>query len=82
MPDLRVRDVDRILQVRKHQTLRTEDLKKLRVAWSRTRAFVLTANHNPGLADLDKLDLQRRLQPRQRQLLLFEAATSARSGDV
>ncbi|WP_425615399.1 putative DNA modification/repair radical SAM protein [Anatilimnocola sp. NA78] len=82
VPGLGVRNVDRILQIRRYQNLRTEDMKKLRVAWNRTKAFVLTADHNPGLADLDKLDLSRRLQPRQTQLTLFDVATSALTGEV
>ncbi|WP_254511194.1 putative DNA modification/repair radical SAM protein [Anatilimnocola floriformis] len=82
VPGFGVRNVEKMLSVRRHHQLRTEDLRKLRVAWNRARAFVITADHNPALADLDKLDLARRTQPRQRQLLLFEAAESARSGEV
>lgn len=82
VPGLGVRNVERILQVRKHHRLAVADLKQLRVAWSRTKAFVLAADHNPGLAELDKLDLQRRLQPPQRQLLLFDTAQSALTGEV
>jgi putative DNA modification/repair radical SAM protein len=82
VPGLGVRNVDRILQVRAHQRLRIADLKKLRVAWNRAKAFLLTADNNPSVASLDRLALAQELEPRCRQLLLFESQDSARSGEV
>ncbi len=82
IPGIGVRNVDRILKIRRYKSLRTEDVKKLRVVWKRAKAFITTADHNPGLADLDKLDLGKRLQPATQQLLLFDAAGSAASGEV
>jgi predicted DNA-binding helix-hairpin-helix protein len=82
VPGLGVRNVDRILQVRVHQRLRIADLKKLRVAWNRAKAFLLTADSNPSVASLDRLALAQELEPRCRQLLLFESQDSARSGEV
>ena len=82
VPGFGVRNVEKMLLIRKHHQLQTVDLKKLRVAWNRARAFVITADHNPGLAELDRADLAARLQPKKQQLLLFEAADSARSGEV
>ncbi|WDQ15351.1 putative DNA modification/repair radical SAM protein [Rhodopirellula sp. P2] len=82
IPGIGVRSVDRILKIRKFQSLRSADLRKLRVAWKRTKWFVETADHNPGLASLDKLDLGERAKPPTTQLLLFDASTSAISGEV
>ncbi|MGB7347209.1 MAG: putative DNA modification/repair radical SAM protein [Pirellulaceae bacterium] len=82
IPGIGVRNVKRIVSLRKHKSLRSEDLRKLRVAWNRAKVFVLTADHNPGLADLDKLDLAQRVKPRSQQLMLFDAASSAASGEV
>ena len=82
IPGIGVRNVKRILNLRKHKSLRSEDLRKLRVAWNRAKVFVLTADHNPGLADLDKLDLAKRVKPKTQQLMLFDAASSAASGEV
>ena len=57
-------------------------MKKLRVAWNRAKVFVATSDHNPGLADLDKLDLKGKVKPKTEQLLLFDAASSAMTGEV
>ncbi len=73
VPGLGVRNVKRILQVRRHHPLRSDDLKKLRVAWNRAQVFLITADHNPALKALDQLDLARRLQTSERQLTLFDA---------
>jgi putative DNA modification/repair radical SAM protein len=82
IPGVGVRNVARILKVRRFQKLRVADLRKLRVSWSRTAPFVITADHNPALGWLDTANLKHRLRPRQRQLMLFEAASSAASGEV
>lgn len=41
-----------------------------------------TSDHNPGLEDLDKLDLGKRAKPASTQLMLFDAAESAITGEV
>tara|TARA_R110002049_G_scaffold305056_3_gene501163 strand:- start:120467 stop:121720 length:1254 start_codon:yes stop_codon:yes gene_type:complete len=82
VPGIGVRNVKRILSIRKHRCLRSADLRKLRVAWNRAKLFVLTADHNPGVKDLDSLDLKTKVTTKDTQLLLFDAAGSARSGEV
>ncbi len=82
IPGIGVRNVKRILQIRKYKGLRTDDLKKLRVAWNRAKVFVITADHNPALGDLDKLDLKKKVTPQTTQLMLFDAANSAANGEV
>lgn len=82
VPGIGVRSVDKLLRIRRYHKIATSDLKKLRIAWKRAKSFVLTTDHNPGLADLDKIDLAKKVQPASQQLMLFDAATSALSGEV
>jgi putative DNA modification/repair radical SAM protein len=82
IPGVGTRTVRSMLKIRRHKRLRVEDLKKLRVAWKRAEPFVVTADHNPGLSQLDSQHLSTKFKTRDRQLLLFEAAESARSGEV
>ncbi|MFG0289421.1 MAG: putative DNA modification/repair radical SAM protein [Rhodopirellula sp. JB044] len=82
IPGIGVRSVKRILAIRKHRNLRAADLRKLRVAWNRTKAFVLTADHNPSVHDLDRLDLKSKVTTKNQQLMLFDAAGSAITGEV
>jgi len=80
VPGLGRGSVTNILRIRRHHALRLEDLARLRVALQRTRAFVITADHNPGLALLDRMDLKRKVVPA--QLNLFETQASAISGQL
>lgn len=82
IPGVGARNVKRILKIRRYQSLRTEDLKKLRVAWNRAKYFVLTADHNSELLNLDKANLRAKAKPATKQLMLFDAAGSASSGEV
>ncbi|MEM6690045.1 MAG: putative DNA modification/repair radical SAM protein [Planctomycetota bacterium] len=82
IPGIGLRNVKRILASRRHHRLRTDDLQKLKVAWKRARAFVVTADHNPSLSDLDRTDLRKRVKTSDRQMMLFDAHASASSGEV
>jgi putative DNA modification/repair radical SAM protein len=82
IPGVGARSVKNILTLRRHRRLRIVDLKRLRVAWNRAAPFVVAADHNPSLKHLDELALRERFRPRERQLLLFDAAASAASGEV
>jgi putative DNA modification/repair radical SAM protein len=82
VPGIGARNVKRILEVRRFQVLRSEDLKKLRVAWNRAKYFVITADANADLANLDKANLQKKLKPASTQLMLFDTQTSAISGEI
>ncbi len=82
IPGIGARNVNRILEIRKYKLLRIEDLKKLRVAWNRAKFFVLTSDHNPDLTNLDRLDLRGKAKTQSTQLMLFDAATSALTGEV
>jgi putative DNA modification/repair radical SAM protein len=64
IPGVGARNVKRILSIRQYKDVRIDDLKKLRVAWNRTKFFVSTADHNPALGDLDRLALPEKAKPK------------------
>jgi putative DNA modification/repair radical SAM protein len=82
VPGFGVRNVERILQTRVYRRLRTDDLKKLRVTWVRSRFFVITADHNPDLLLIDDLNLNHQFQPKAQQLSLFDLDTSKLTGEL
>lgn len=72
IPGIGARTVSRILEIRQVRSLRVADLKRLRVAWNRAKAFVVTSDHNPGLKLLDRSSLRQTLEPQPKQLMLFD----------
>src|SRR5688572_1969340 len=82
IPGIGVRNVKRILSIRRFHEIRLEDLVKLRVSLTKCRPFVVVADHNPDALRVDRADLRDRVAPREQQLNLFDTATSARSGEV
>jgi putative DNA modification/repair radical SAM protein len=83
VPGLGVRNVERILSMRRHRALRLADLKTLRVPLRRTEPFVFTVDSVEAAAKhLDSTALDRLVRPRSQQLDLFETASSARSGEL
>ena len=81
IPGVGVRNVERMLAQRGQRRLAIADLKKMRVAWSRAAPFVIAADANPAAAGLDRAALPGKVKTRNRQLLLFEAADGAGSGE-
>lgn len=88
IPGFGVRNVTRIVQARRHSRLRIVDLKRLRVALTRARPFIITADHHPDSVLLDSPALRERVSqvvhrdaPSAAQLQLFSAETSARTGE-
>jgi putative DNA modification/repair radical SAM protein len=82
VPGIGARNVKRILSIRRHQRLRTDDLKKLRVAWKRAKSFVITEDHNPALSDLDRSDLKQLIAPKEKQLTFFDTFDAALKGEL
>jgi putative DNA modification/repair radical SAM protein len=80
VPGIGVRNVARILRMRRWHRLRTRDLVRLRVALGRALPFVVVADHFPGPLT-DALDLRRRVAAKE-QLDLFRVVESARSGEL
>lgn len=82
VPGLGVRNVDRILQARRHGKISLADLGRLRVPLRRCAPFLLTAdNYHRPARDLDHLALIDRVRPAQ-QLTLFEAGRAAATGQL
>ncbi len=82
VPGFGVRNVDRILAVRPYRRLRIEDLKKFRIAWNRSRFFIIASDHNPDALLIDGISLEERLNPKEKQLSLFDLTQTAQSGEI
>ena len=81
VPGVGVKAANKMVSSRRHRALRLDDLRRLGVVLKRARPFIVTADPNPSLQELDRLDLASRLRVPQ-QLSLFEAAGSARTGQL
>jgi putative DNA modification/repair radical SAM protein len=82
VPGLGVRNVNRILRIRRFHHVALEDLRKLRVPMQKVRPWVLTADFNPDALRVDRDDIRERIIRPDAQLDLFETATAARSGEL
>jgi putative DNA modification/repair radical SAM protein len=81
VPGFGVRNVKRILKVRRFRSLSLADLGKLRIPVKKAQYFVVTSDHNPAAKQIDSRMLPGHFT-RPRQLTLFEAADTARSGEL
>jgi putative DNA modification/repair radical SAM protein len=70
VPGLGARTVDRMIEARRHRTLRLDDLKRLTGALRRARPFIVTPDHRPTI-DMDSPALRARLAPQPKQMSLF-----------
>jgi putative DNA modification/repair radical SAM protein len=71
IPGIGVRNVERILKIRRHHRIRLQDLARLRITLSRAKWFITAADHNPDVFKLDAANLADRLKPRIVQPSLF-----------
>jgi putative DNA modification/repair radical SAM protein len=71
VPGLGVRNVDRILHIRRFGKIRLADLVKLRVSLKKVQPFLITADHNPSSLLLDSDRLRSLFLPKPQQLDLF-----------
>jgi predicted DNA-binding helix-hairpin-helix protein len=71
VPGLGVRNVDRILHIRRFGKIRLADLIRLRVQLKKVQPFLITADHNPSSLLLDSDRLRARFLPKPQQLDLF-----------
>lgn len=81
VPGLGVRNVERIVAIRRLQRLRLEDLAKLRVSVQRVRPFVICEGHNPDVHRLDADNLGERVMRPGTQLELFTSQVTASTGE-
>ncbi|MEM6473264.1 MAG: putative DNA modification/repair radical SAM protein [Planctomycetota bacterium] len=82
VPGVGEKSVKRILRTRRHHALRDEDLPRIGIVYKRARPFLITADRHPGPLTLDAESLSSKLRPKETQLMLFETAASASSGQV
>lgn len=82
IPGLGVRNINRILQLRRHHRIRLDDLGKLRVSLTKVRPWIITADHNPDALRIDRADLRARITGGFEQLELFQSAVTARTGEI
>jgi putative DNA modification/repair radical SAM protein len=75
IPGIGVRNVKRILDIRRHRALRLEDLARLRISIQKTKYFIVTADHNPAVLQIDSPRLPAKFNPEPQQLSLFGAVT-------
>ena len=71
IPGLGVKNVDRILSIRRFTKLHLVDLARLRVSLEKVRPFVILADHQPSVLELDSDTLRARFAPKPQQLELF-----------
>jgi putative DNA modification/repair radical SAM protein len=81
VPGLGVRNVERVLTLRRHRAVRLEDLQRLRAAVPRLAPFVLTADAEQRQQPLRLLDSARLSEPPV-QLDLFDVARAAQTGEL
>ena len=70
IPGLGVKSIGKLLQARRHGSLRMADLARLRLPLTKLAPFITTADHHPG-STLDSSKLQHRLTPKAQQQDLF-----------
>jgi predicted DNA-binding helix-hairpin-helix protein len=82
VPGFGVRNVARILKIRRYRSLTLADLAKLKISISKSRFFIVTADSNEAVRAIDSLKLPSRLPEVSKQLALFQAADTARTGEL
>lgn len=82
IPGIGARTVARILSMRPVRSLRVLDLKRLRIAWKRAKAFVIAADYNPAVHLLDQENLRTELGPQPKQLMLFDIEQLRKSANT
>lgn len=83
VPGLGVRNVSRILNIRRFHQIKLADLAKLRVRLNHAKWFVITADHNPNVFALDGEKLEEKIKPKVIQPSLFDnLPNTAFSGEL
>jgi len=72
VPGLGVRNVDRIIRVRRWHSIRLDDLTRLRVPLNKAMPFIIVADHTPRL--LEREMVMSRFVKTQQQTELFQIA--------
>lgn len=81
VPGFGVRNVKRILRIRRYHAITLGDLAKLKVPLGRARYFIITSDSHAAAQQIDRVQLPNQVvQPK--QLELFDAALTARTGEL
>ena len=64
VPGLGAKTVDRLLSARRHRSIRSDDLGRLRLPLAKLLPFLVTADHRPRGGLLDRADLRGLVAPR------------------
>ncbi len=75
IPGIGVRNVQRIIEIRRFRALRLEDLARLKISVQKTKFFITTTDHNPAAMLIDSPKLPTKFTSEPRQLSLFGAVT-------
>jgi putative DNA modification/repair radical SAM protein len=75
IPGIGIRNVQRIINIRRFHRIKLADLARLNITLSRAKFFIVTADHNPDVFRLDRGDLPDAFKRRVVQPSLFEPAT-------
>jgi predicted DNA-binding helix-hairpin-helix protein len=78
VPGFGVRNVKRMLKIRRYTRLRLADLVQLRVPLSKAKSFIVTADYNPAVLRLDSVSLPGSF----RQMSLFDSTVAAVTGEL
>jgi predicted DNA-binding helix-hairpin-helix protein len=78
VPGFGVRNVKRMLKIRRYARLRLADLVQLRVPLAKARSFIVTADHNPAVLRLDSTSLPGSFS----QMSLFDSTFAATTGEL
>ena len=84
IPGLGIRNVDRIIEGRRHRKIRWEDLLRLRLNLEKVKHFISTGEreNHLGLLLSDHAIVEKFTKKESVQLDLFESSESALSGEV
>jgi putative DNA modification/repair radical SAM protein len=78
VPGFGVRNVQRILQIRRYSRIRLADLARLRVPLKKASPFIVTADSNVAVLQLDRVSLPGQME----QMSLFDSGSSALTGEL
>jgi putative DNA modification/repair radical SAM protein len=81
VPGFGVRNVERILTLRRHVRITTADLIKLRVSLKRAQYFIVTADSHTPARLLERETLPEPAQRNMRQMTIFEVGATAATGE-
>jgi predicted DNA-binding helix-hairpin-helix protein len=82
VPGFGVRNVKRMVRIRRYRKLTLADLAKLKISVKKSQYFIVTADYNPAVHEIDSQRLPQKFEVASQQLGLFEAAEVARTGEL